>query len=114
MMHDDRMMRSHRRRLTTLLRRDGVMTWGQRLRLLHWHRQQRNEALRVTVGPQPAPVWCIVANVADERGAGPGGQQRWRGTKHFTPGTKVYVLKPLWDWSLHRFMVLGRARRTHR
>ncbi|MGC9666090.1 hypothetical protein ACNTMW_05970 [Planosporangium sp. 12N6] len=32
------------------------------------------------------PVWCIVANVVDERSYGPGGAERRRGLKLFWPG----------------------------
>jgi hypothetical protein len=42
-----------------------------------------------------APVWCVVANVVEERRAGPFGSEMWRGTRHFAPGAKVYVITQL-------------------
>jgi|GEM_PF-202255 len=42
----------------------------------------------------PASYWTAVANVVDERPYGPGGLETRRGTKHFRPGAKVYII----DW----------------
>jgi len=38
--------------------------------------------------------WTAVANVVAERPFGPGGLEIRRGTKHFRPGAKVYII----DW----------------
>lgn len=38
--------------------------------------------------------WTAVANIIDERSYGPGGVETRRGTKHFRPRAKVYVI----DW----------------
>ena len=54
-------------------------------------------------------VWCIVANMCDERCAGPGGVELWHGTKHFSPGTRLYCPGyPLHDDG--RIRVYGRHR----
>lgn len=62
----------------------------------------------------PSSIWGVVANVVLERPYGPGGVERRRGTKHFSPGAKVYVFQRIgWsDW--RRIRVLGRHRRSGR
>ncbi len=95
------------------------MSLEHRIRLIRWHRRQRRDALLTALGSHPAPVWCVVANVVVGRPYGPGGTERRRGTKHFAPGAKVYIFKPLWDWfpyggGASHLMVIGRARKTHR
>ncbi len=109
------------RRRTRLVRRWTKDTMSQtwRMRAAQRRRAGRAEALTRTLGPTPAPVWCVVANMVAERSYGLGGVERRRGTKHFAPGAKVYCLKPLWDWYPYRkqqgsLMVIGRARHTHR
>src|SRR5258706_11288793 len=62
---------------------------------------------------QPPPIWCIVANVIRERPYGPGGQEIRRGTKHFAPGAKVYVLGFFWG-SGDDLTVVGHHRRSNR
>jgi len=119
MMDPDRTTRRQRKRLAFLRRHEGVMSLEHRIRLIRWHRRQRRDALLTALGPHPAPVWCVVANVVVERPYGPRGAERRRGTKHFVPEAKVYVLKPLWDWfpyggGMSHLMVIGRARKTHR
>jgi hypothetical protein len=59
----------------------------------------------------PEPQWCLVANVREWTRRGVGGQEIQSGTKHFSPGTKVYCCPPGWDQSLVlRANVLGRHR----
>lgn len=61
----------------------------------------------------PPAAWVVVANVVKERPSGPGGKELKRGTKHFSPGTKVYIL----DWhpgTRTRAIVVGRARKSGR
>ena len=54
------------------------------------------------------PIWCVVGNIADEIPFGEEGQLR-QGTKHFSPGTKIYCYPPLWDtWK--GIKVIGRHR----
>jgi hypothetical protein len=57
------------------------------------------------------PQWCLIANVREWTRRGIGGQDIQSGTKHFSPGTKVYCCPPQWDQSLAlRANVLGRHR----
>ena len=60
------------------------------------------------------PVWCVIANVRETTPYGPGSQDELRGHRHFTPGTKVYVLPPSWDPALRQFKVLGLHRGSRR
>lgn len=118
-MEAGRMTWVQRRRLTRWRQQEGVMTSTQQLRLAQWRRQDEKERFAVTFGEQPAPIWCLVANVVAERRVGPGGTERRHGTKHFAPGAKVYCFPPLWD-SYHKVRgvdkvnVVGRHRRSHR
>jgi hypothetical protein len=45
----------------------------------------------MTPHPEP-PVWCVRANVVQEREFGPLGFERRSGTKHFRGGAKVWVI----------------------
>lgn len=69
-----------------------------------------NVALVNEATPNTATLWCVVANVADETHVGPAGAIVRRGTKHFSPGTKVYCFPPLWGDGYERVRVLGRHR----
>jgi hypothetical protein len=60
------------------------------------------------------PIWCIVANIVNERAYGPGGQETRRGTKHFAPGAKIYILYFFWGMGAQDVTVVGRHRRSHR
>ncbi|MER5867517.1 hypothetical protein [Kitasatospora sp. NPDC002040] len=60
--------------------------------------------------PDPAPLGIgIAANIVQHTTQGHGGSEVRRGTKHFAPGTKVWVLPQRWDWS-DRLYVVGRHR----
>lgn len=53
-------------------------------------------------------IWCVVANIAEDIPFGEEKQLR-KGTKHFSPGTKIYCYPPLWDtWK--GIQVIGRHR----
>lgn len=54
-------------------------------------------------------VWCLVGNVVDEH---PWGEDHAivHGTKHFSPGTKVYVQRVRWGWPHDSATVVGRHR----
>ena len=59
------------------------------------------------------PVWAVAANIVTVRRFGPGGNEIKLGTKHFRPGTKVYII----DWyagMCERITVVGRGRKSHR
>lgn len=60
------------------------------------------------------PIWCVVANVKEERPYGPGKQEVRRGTKHFAPGAKVYCAPVLWGDGYEKIKVVGHHRATHR
>jgi hypothetical protein len=53
--------------------------------------------------------WCVVANVA---GAAPGDERAHRsgGTRHFSAGTKVWVLPPQWGDGGEKVLIVGRHR----
>lgn len=55
----------------------------------------------------------MIANVVDERPAGEGGERTARGTKHFRPGTKVYVFG-LYAGMCDSVVVVGRHRGSNR
>ncbi len=55
-------------------------------------------------------AWAVVANVAEEIPFGPGGLEIRRGTKHFSAGTKVWVLPPIWGDGGEMIYVIGRHR----
>lgn len=44
--------------------------------------------------PEIEPIWTVAANIVAERPYGPEGKETKIGTKHFSPGTKVYII----DW----------------
>lgn len=57
---------------------------------------------------KPEPVWCVVANIVENIPFGAEHRIR-KGTKHFSPGTKIYCYPPLWDiWN--NVQVIGRHR----
>jgi len=61
----------------------------------------------------PEAVWCVVANVVDEHPYKEG-RHIVRGTKHFSPGTKVYCFPPLWGDGYEKIKVIGRHRGSKR
>jgi ribosome modulation factor len=54
--------------------------------------------------------WCLVGNIVEERSYGAGVEEKRRGTKHFSPGTKVYCLPPHWGDGYEKILVIGRHR----
>jgi len=72
------------------------------------------KALWPTINPEQVDndsesVWCVVANVVETRLHGEGREIR-SGTKHFSPGTKVYCFPPLWGDGYEKVKVIGRHR----
>lgn len=61
------------------------------------------------------PMWCVVANVREGIYYGPN-QGDWVqiGTKHFSPGTKVYVVGVNWDAEFTKIRVVGKHRGSPR
>jgi hypothetical protein len=65
------------------------------------------------MSPAPESYWTAVANIVRERPFGPGGTETRRGTKHFAPGAKVYII----DWyagTCERIIVVGQHRSSKR
>ena len=58
-------------------------------------------------------TWCLVGNVVEEHPYSESGELK-RGTKHFTPGTKVYCLPVQWGDGYEQIVVVGIARRSRR
>ncbi len=60
--------------------------------------------------PEQPYVWCVVGNVVSGYHLeGSEGELRL-GTKNFSPGTKVYCMRPVWGDGGERIIVLGRHR----
>src|SRR6516225_1434170 len=59
--------------------------------------------------PEQKPVWCLVANVVEERKYGEGDEVR-RGTKHFKPGAKVHCFPVMWGDGYENIQVVARHR----
>ena len=65
----------------------------------------------------PEGRWCLVGNIVDWHRAGEGGVEPKQGTKHFSPGTKVYCLPRQWGAGYENIVVIGKhrgQRRMHR
>jgi hypothetical protein len=58
-------------------------------------------------------IWCVVANVVNEHVVGESREIR-RGTKHFSPGAKVYCFPPLWGDGYENIKVIGHHRGSHK
>lgn len=66
--------------------------------------------------PQPPAEpseWCLVGNVVEEHPFGEAREIR-RGSKHFSPGTKVYCLPPQWGDGYEKVIAVGLARGSRR
>ena len=61
-----------------------------------------------------APVWCLVANIVENRPYGPQGETTRRGTKHFAAGAKIYCFPVEWGDGYEQIRVIGRQRGSHR
>ncbi len=59
----------------------------------------------------PNSIWCVVANVVDEHPHGENKELK-RGTKHFSPGSKVYCYPPLWGDGYEKIKVIGHHRHS--
>jgi hypothetical protein len=54
--------------------------------------------------------WCLVANMARETARGEGGLDIQRGTRHFAPGTLLWIPPVRWDPGHWRVHAVGRHR----
>ena len=59
-------------------------------------------------------AWCAVANMGLVNSFGPGGALIREGSKHFLPGTKLYVLCFYWGMGGDSATVVGRHRSSRR
>ena len=57
--------------------------------------------------------WCLVGNIVDENPKGDS-KEIVRGTKRFSPGTKVYCMPPQWGDGYESVVVIGRSRGSKR
>lgn len=64
--------------------------------------------------PATEARWCLVGNIVKQRYFGEGGLTLKPGTKHFSPGTKVYCLPCQWGDGYEQIVVIGRHRGSHR
>jgi hypothetical protein len=58
-------------------------------------------------------VWCLVGNIVWDHPYGEQQETR-RGTKHFSPGAKVYCFPTQWGDGYEKIKVIGRPRNTTR
>lgn len=58
-------------------------------------------------------IYCLVGNIVDERMDNTR-NKIVRGTKHFSPGTKVYCYPPQWGDGYQKIKVIGKHRRSPR
>lgn len=54
--------------------------------------------------------WAVIANVKAGTGRGPEGDGEGSGTRHFSAGTKVWIMPPQWGDGGASVMVLGKHR----
>jgi hypothetical protein len=64
--------------------------------------------------PDQDSLLCLVGNIVPERPYGEGGKEIRRGTKHFSPGTKVYCFPSQWGDGYEQIKVIGRHRGSKR
>ena len=55
-------------------------------------------------------AWCPVGNIVEERRIDNDGGEIKYGTKHFSPGTKIYCLPAQWGDGYEQIKVIGRHR----
>ena len=58
--------------------------------------------------------WCLVGNIVESRTYGEASKETRSGTKHFSPGTKVFCLPAQWGDGYENIMVIGRHRGSKR
>ena len=69
--------------------------------------------------PMPKPlseitfIYCLVGNIVEVR-YNESEQKTFMGTKHFSPGTKVYCFPPQWGDGYEKIKVIGRCRKSKR
>jgi len=73
----------------------------------------QDSTIRMSEQQQSDGIWCLVANVAPEQ-IYAAEQEVRRGTKHFSPNTKVYCFPPAWGDGYEDIRVIGRHRGSAR
>lgn len=58
-------------------------------------------------------IWCLIGNIIDENYSVKDKVLR-HGTKHFSPGTKVYCFPSLWGDGYENIQVIGRHRKSRK
>lgn len=58
-------------------------------------------------------IYCLVGNIVEEH-YNKNHQKAFKGTKHFSSGTKVYCFPPQWGDGYEKIKVIGRRRHSHR
>ncbi|HYF68946.1 MAG TPA: hypothetical protein VD884_12470 [Ohtaekwangia sp.] len=74
-------------------------------------RLQYEEKLKARKNLNVEFVWCLVGNIIGEHQVGENNEIK-RGTKHFSPGTKVYCFPPQWGDGYEKIYVMGRPRQS--
>jgi hypothetical protein len=59
------------------------------------------------------PVWCVEASIVEDRIYGPNGSWSRKGTKHFAPNARVYIIDAYWGMGGETVTVVGRHRSSH-
>jgi hypothetical protein len=82
-----------------------------------WHKAVRF-CIAITRGSLPAKDgepchYCLVGNIVAEHELGEA-KEIHSGTRHFTPGTKVYCLPPQWGDGYEKAIVVGLCRKSRR
>jgi hypothetical protein len=76
-------------------------------------KQQYEEDLKAKKNREAEFVWCLVGNIINEHPVGENKEIK-KGTKHFSPGTKVYCFPPQWGDGYEKIYVMGRPRQSSR
>src|SRR3954451_407125 len=63
--------------------------------------------------PAEPTDWCLVGNIVEEHEFGKA-KEPLRGSKHFTPGTKVYCLPAQWGDGYEKVVAVGICRGSRR
>jgi len=81
-----------------------------------WRRafeQEQSEREDDAISSAKNGVWCVIANVVEERPYGEDHEMR-KGTKHFRSGAKVYCFPMMWGDGYENVRVVGRHRGSNR
>ena len=66
-----------------------------------------------SVQPVEPGYYCLIGNIVKEHEFGTAHEVK-QGTKHFTPGTKVYCLPPQWGDGYEKTIAVGICRKSRR